>query len=273
MNGRNHPQLSGAQRPGRWLALLTLVLVLAGCGGGEVGAGSPDVGSPAPPTTGSMTPSGGTPSVTRSSDKAGPGGGRSPGSGGTALQGTGSVTTVAATVGGDPAVAVELGGPELFAPEIKNPSESFGEVAVGAASPPHRFEVRFPLDYPVTVLAVKPGDPSFHLTEDGCTGTTLPAGGAGGCIVAVTFNPVEAGEVMDGIIVRVGHTCISDTYEPCSWTPDQWEIEGADPNFTHIVLPSGQARFDWTTGLSVLLVGQGTGATKPATDPTTPPAT
>lgn len=183
------------------------------------------------------------------------------------------MTTAAPDAGSHPAVAVALGGPSLFTPHLVLSSESFGEVAVGATSEPHRLQVRSPLEYHATMVALEPGDASFSLSEDRCTGATLPPAGSGGCTIAVTFSPREAGRATGGITIRMTHTCTSDTYMPCSWTPEQIGAPGTAPNFTRVVLPSGQVRFDWTAGLHVMLVGEGTQAaeaTTEAADPTTP---
>jgi hypothetical protein len=192
------------------------------------------------------------------------------------------VTTASPGTGSDPAVAVELGGPSLFTLQRFDPSESFGEVAVGATSEPHRLQVRSSLEYQSTIVALEPGDASFRLSEDRCTGATLPPAGSGGCTIAVTFSPREAGRATGSITIRMTHTCTSDTYVPCSWTPEQIQAPGTAPNFTRVVLPSGRVRFDWRTVLHVMLVGDGTQAaeatteaaeaTTEAADPTTPSA-
>jgi hypothetical protein len=252
--------------------LLALAVGLAGCGGGDGGVttGSPEIGTPAARTTaGSGTTAPGAIPAVPSSVVPGSGTTEAGGSGNTASPGIPAVTTPSTTVGGDPAVAVELGGPSLFIPHLQNPSESFGEVAVGADSPPHRLQVRSPLQYRATIVALEPGGASFRLSEDRCTGITLPPAGSGGCTITVTFSPREAGQALAGISIRMTHTCTSDTYVPCSWTPEQIAAPGTAPNFTRVVLPNGRARFEWTTGLGVLLVGQGA----EAADTTTPATT
>jgi len=258
MNGRDHPHLTGARRPGRRLILLALTLALAGCGSGAdtaISTGSPETGALAPTTAGSgATTPGGAPAPPTS---IGPGSGGA--SGNAASQGNPSATTSSPTDGG-PAVAVELGGPLLFTPSLLLPSESFGEVAVGAASPPHRLQMRSSLEHPATIVALEPGGASFRISEDRCTGVTLPPAGSGTCTIAVTFSPSEAGQAMGGIRIRMTHTCTSDTYIPCNWTPERIQTPGTAPNFTRVVLPSGQVRFDWTRPL-ILLAGQGIGST------------
>jgi hypothetical protein len=252
MNGHDHPRPTGARWPGRRLTLLALAFVLAGCGGGgAVSTGSPELGTPVSATS------------------AGTGTRVAGGSGNAGSQGTSPGTTSGATSAEDPGVAVQVGGPMLFVPNLNPRSESFGEVAVGAVSPPRSFQVRSPLPYPATVVALEPGDASFQLTEDRCTGATLPPNGSGGCTVTVTFSPRETGRTTAGIRARMTHTCTSDTYIPCSWTQEQIEAPGTAPNFTRVVLPSGQVKFEWTTGLDVFLVGQGTEAAEPASPPTT----
>jgi hypothetical protein len=156
----------------------------------------------------------------------------------------------------------------LFIPNRNLGSESFGEVAVGDVSPPRSFQVRSPLEYPSTVVALEPGDASFQITDDRCTGVTLRPSGSGGCTVTVTFSPRTTGQTTAGVTARMTHTCTSDTYIPCSWTPEQIGAPGTAPNFTRVVLPSGQVRFDWRTGLDVVLVGQGTDAADLSTPPT-----
>jgi hypothetical protein len=156
----------------------------------------------------------------------------------------------------------------LFIPNLRPRSESFGEVAVGAVSAPRSFQVRSPLAYPSTVVALDPGDASFQITENRCTGVTLPPSGASGCTVTVTFSPRATGQTMAGATARMTHTCTSDTYIPCSWTTEQIDAPGTAPNFTRVVLPSGQVRFDWTTTLDARLVGLRTEAADPSTPPT-----
>jgi len=228
--------------------VLALTLVLAGCGSGAdtaISTGSPETGALAPTTTaGTAAPP----------SSIGPGSGA--GSGNAASQGKPSTTPTA----DGPAVAVDLGGPLLFTPSLLLPTESFGEVAVGAASPPHRLQMRSSLEHPATIVALEPGGASFRISEDRCTGVTLPPAGSGTCTIAVTFSPSEAGQAMGGIRIRMTHTCTSDTYIPCNWTPERIQTPGTAPNFTRVVLPSGQVRFDWTRPL-ILLAGQGIGST------------
>jgi hypothetical protein len=256
MNRRDHPRPTGARRPGRRLILLALTVVLAGCGSGAdtaISTGSPEIGTPASPTT-----------------TAGSGAGVAPGSGNAASRGNPSATTSSPTAGGGPAVAVELGGPLLFTPSLLLSTEEFGEVAAGAASPPHTLQMRSPLEYRATIVALEPAGASFRISEDRCTGVTLPPAGSGACTIAVTFSPSEAGQATGGISIRMTHTCTSATHVPCSWTPEQIEAPGTAPNFTRVVLPGGEVRFDWTAPLLVRLVGQGIDA---AADPATPPTT
>lgn len=251
--------------------MLALALVLAGCtGGGAVLPGGPDSGAMTPPpTTIPDTTPGGSPAVPPSGSP-GTGDRVAGGSGNAGSQGTSSGTTSGAAATGDPGVAIEVGGPMLFIPHLQRPSESFGEVTVGTVSAPHSFQVRSPLEYPSTVVALEPGDASFQITGNRCTGVTLPPNGSGGCTLTVTFSPRETGQTIGGVTARMTHTCTSDTYSPCSWTPEQIEAPGTAPNFTRVVLPSGQVRFDWRTGLDILLVGQGVEA---AADPATPSPT
>lgn len=252
MNGHDHPRPTGARWPGRRLTLLGLAFVLAGCGGGgAVSTGSPELGTPVSATS------------------AGSGARVAGGSGNAGSAGTSPGTTSGATSAEDPGVTVNVGGPMLFVPHLILRSESFGEVAVGAVSPPRGFQVRSQLPHPATVVALEPGDARFQITEDRCTGATLPPDGSGGCTVTVAFSPRETGQATTGMTVRMTHTCTSDGYIPCSWTPEQIAAPGTVPNFTRVVLPSGQVRFDWTTRLGVQLVGQGVGTAAP----TTPPAT
>jgi hypothetical protein len=272
MRERDDPRLSGERRRGRRLTMLALALVLAGCtgGGGTVLPGGPDSGALTPsPTTIPETTPGGTPAVP-SSGSPGSGGRVTGGSGNAGSPGTSPGKTSGAVATGDPGVAVEVGGPMLFTPHLRPRSESFGEVAVGAVSAPRSFQVRSPQEYPATVVTLEPGDPSFQITENRCTGVTLPPNGSGGCTLTVTFGPRETGQTIAGVTARMTHTCTSDTYIPCSWTPEQIEAPGTAPNFTRVVLPSGQVRFDWRAGLDAVLVGQGIeAAADPATTSTT----
>jgi hypothetical protein len=272
MRERDHPRPSGERRRGRWLTTLALALLLAGCtgGGGAVLPGGPDSGAMTPPPTTipDTTPSS-TPAVP-SSGSAGSGGRVTGGSNNAGSQGTSSRTTSGAVATGDPGIAVEVGGPMLFTPHLQLRSESFGEVTVGSVSAPRSFQVRSRLEYSSTVVALEPGDASFQITENHCTGMTLPPNGSGGCTLSVTFSPRETGQTIAGVIARMAHTCTSDTYRPCSWTPEQIEAPGTAPNFTRVVLPSGEVRFDWRTGLDMMLVGHGIEA---AADPATPSTT
>jgi hypothetical protein len=274
MRERDDPRPVGPRRRGRWLTMLALALALAGCtgdgdGGAAISPGGPEIrmGNPPPTTVPGGTTPGGTPAVP-SPGSPGSGGRVAGGSGNAGAEGTPSRATSGATAAGDPGVAVDVGGPMLFVPNLRPRSESFGEVAVGTVSDPRSFQVRSPLAYPSTVVALEPSDASFQITENGCTGVTLPPSGSGGCTVTVTFSPRASGETSAGITARMTHTCTADTYIPCSWTLEQIHAPGTAPNFTRVVLPSGQVRFDWTTTLDARLVGQGT----EAADPSTPPA-
>jgi hypothetical protein len=277
VRGLDHPHLPGPRRLGRRLTLLALALVLTGCngGGGTVVPGGPDSGAMTPPpTTAPGTTTGDTPAVP-SSGSAGSADRVTGGSGNAGPQGTSPETTSGAAVTEDPGIAVAVGGPMLFIPNFSRRPESFGEVVVGGVSAPRSFQVRSPREYPATVVALESGDASFQITENRCTGVTLPPNGAGGCTLTVTFSPRETGQTIAGVTARMTHTCTSDTYIPCSWTPEQIEAPGTAPNFTRVVLPSGQVRFDWRAGLDVVLVGQGTQAaeaTTEAADPMAPSA-
>jgi hypothetical protein len=76
-------------------------------------------------TAGSGTTSPGGIPATPSSVSRGSGTGVVPGPGNAAPQANPSATTTSPTAGGGPAVAVNLGGPSLFRPNLQLPSESF----------------------------------------------------------------------------------------------------------------------------------------------------
>jgi hypothetical protein len=228
MNGRNHPQLSGAQRPGRWLALLMVAVVLAGCGGGgggnggSNGGGGGGAGQPAPAPGGAV-----------------PGG---------------PAAEPLPPDPGEPAASIDVGGPGLGTPG-PGPERSFGEVAVGSSGAPQRFELRNTLEYTVTVVGLTvEGDGSFGLTENRCAGATLPPRD-GACAFAVAFTPNHEGAALAGLRAQMTLTCTDTAHHPCDQDP-QWG-EGQGKNFTRVELPSGQAAFTWTS-LAGRFTGSGT---------------
>jgi hypothetical protein len=206
MNRRDHPRPTGARRPGRRLILLPLALVLAGCAGGgggtDVGVltGSPAIEVPAPPATSGRGASG-----------SGATGSGATGSGATASGGGPDVTapsnpTAPPTSPGDAPVDIEVGGPGLNIPAGSPPAplQSFGEVAAGAESTPRRFRLRSRFGDAVEVLALTvDGDGGFSMTDDQCTGATLPPGGSGGCAFAVVFRPDQEGAAAGELLVRL----------------------------------------------------------------------
>jgi hypothetical protein len=201
MNRPDHPRPTGARRPGRQLILLPLALILAGCTGGGGGTDvdvltrSPAIEVPAPPAT------------------SGPGasGSGAAGSGAAASGGGPAVTapsnpTVPPTAPGDAPVDIEVGGPGLNIPAGPPPTtlQSFGEVAAGAESTPRRFRLRTRFGDAVEVLALTiDGDGGFSMTDDQCTGATLPPGGSGGCAFAVVFRPRQEGAAAGELLVRL----------------------------------------------------------------------
>jgi hypothetical protein len=220
MRGCENPW-SGA---GRRLVLLTLAAALAACGGGtESGTGGgPVVGMPVDTTAGG----------------GGPGG-------------TSAPPTSPPDPGGGQATGIEVGGPSLGIPGPPGQFTEFGEVAVGAVSAPRALELRFRDNHAATVVGVSVGgDGSFRLGEDRCSGAELPAGGAGGCAVAVVFGPLREGILVATMTVRMTHTCTATTYVPCSWDPRHGE--GELKNYTRTDSASGEVRFDWTTPVTHL---------------------
>jgi hypothetical protein len=195
MNRHDHPRPTGVRRPARRLILFTLALALAGCAGGGGGTdggiqiGSPDVGVPASPTDSGSGASG---SGASGSGQAGSGGGA-------------PSDAAPLTAPGDDPVDIEVGGPSL---SIPGPSptlpQSFGEVATDAESAPRRFRLRSGSGDAVEIQALTiEGDGGFSLTDDQCTGATLPPGGSGGCVFAVVFRPGQQGAATGELLVRL----------------------------------------------------------------------
>jgi hypothetical protein len=193
------------------LTLFILAFALAGCGGGtDVGvmAGSPEVGVPAPPATSGAGAS-----------RSGATGSGAAASGGSPAVTAPSNATVPPTSPGDAPVDIEVGGPSLDVPAVPPPTplQSFGEVAVGTESAPRRFRLRSRFGNAVDVLALTiKGGGSFPLTEDHCTGATLPPGGSGGCAFAVVFRPRQEGAATGELLVRLTQRCTSDVDPPCA---------------------------------------------------------
>jgi hypothetical protein len=103
-------------------------------------------------------------------------------------------------------VDIEVGGPGLSIPAGPPPAplQSFGEVATGAESAPRRFRLRSGFGDAVEVLALTVrGDGGFSLTDDQCTGATLPPGGSGGCAFAVVFRPPQQGAATAELLARL----------------------------------------------------------------------
>lgn len=202
MNRRDHQRHTGARRLGRRLTLLALALALAGCGGGRDGT---DVGVPPGPTIGVPTAP-----TTSGPDASGAGGGP-------AVTAPSNPTAPPTSTGGA-SVVIEVGGPSLNIPggPLPAPLQSFGEVAVGAESVPHRFRLRSLLGDTVDVVALRiDDDGSFPLTDDQCSGATLEPGGSGGCTFTVVFRPGEQGAATGTLLVRLTQRCAPDADPPC----------------------------------------------------------
>ena len=213
MNGHDHSRLTGARRPGRWLTLSILALALAGCGDGtDVGVvpGSPDVGVPASPVTSGQGTTG-----SGASGSGAAGGARA--SGGDADVTAPPNPTALPASADDAPVDIVLGGPTLGIPNNPpvTPLHSFGEVAVDAESA-RRFRLRSSSGGAVEVLALTvAGDDGFLLTDDACTGATLPPGGSGGCAFAVAFRPSQEGAATGELLVRLAQRCGAGADPPC----------------------------------------------------------
>lgn len=218
MRGYDDPRPSRTRRPGRWLVLLTVAVILAGCGGGDgVAAPTGDGGTTGGGTTGGGTSGGGT---------------------------SGGGTSGGGTNGGD-SVGIDLGGPALGTPGPPIRRLSFGEVAVGSRSAPQRFELRNSLEFDAEVIGLTvEGDGSFALTEDRCSGVGLPARD-GTCAFALEFAPRGEGTAVGRVIARMTHTCTSTTYHPCNQDP-QWG-QGEAKNFSRVDGPAGEVTFIWTS--------------------------
>jgi hypothetical protein len=208
MNRHDHPRPTGVRRPGRRLILFTLALTLAlaGCAGGGGGTdggiqiGSPEVGMPTAPTTSGQGASG------SGASGSGASGSGQAGSGGGPVVTAPSDPAAPPTAPGDTPVDIEVGGPSLNVPANPPPTplQSFGEVAVGTESVPRRFRLRSQLGDAVDVLALTiKGDGGFTLTDDQCTGATLPPAGSGGCAFAVVFRPPQQGAATGELLVRL----------------------------------------------------------------------
>jgi hypothetical protein len=203
MNRHDHPRPTGVRRPGRRLILFTLALALAGCGGGGgtdggIQIGSPEVGLPAPPADPGSGASG-----------SGASGSGQAGSGGGPVVTAPSDPAAPPTAPGDAPVDIEVGGPSLSIPAGPPPAppQSFGEVATGAESAPRRFRLRSGSGDAVEVLALTiKGDGGFSLTDNQCTGATLPPGGPGDCAFAVVFRPQQQGVATGELLVRLAQT-------------------------------------------------------------------
>jgi hypothetical protein len=257
MTGCDHPRRPGTEQRGRWLALtLILAFVLVGCTAGETG---PSIGEPIGSTTANSRPpttttsgSGHAPATT--SGQAPPTtSGKAPlTTSGQAPASTSGHTTATTSSGNSP-LALDLGGPHLGSPVGNFPDELFGDVAVGTASPPHAFELRNPFDYTVTVEELPINEESFQLTQDHCTGTTLP--GSGVCAFAVIFSPGGEGKAEALLGVEMTHMCTSNTYWPCSWVPPSNGID-TTKNFTREELSTGEVVFHWGAFVAELS-GQG----------------
>jgi hypothetical protein len=211
MNRHDHPRPTGARRPARRLILFTLALTLAlaGCAGGGGGTdggiqiGSPEVGVPAPPADSGSGASG------SGASGSGASGSGQAGSGGGPVVTAPSDPAAPPTAPGDGPVDIEVGGPSLSIPAGPPPAppQSFGEVATGAESAPRRFRLRSGSGDAVEVLALTVnGDGGFSLTDNQCTGTTLPPGGSGGCAFAVVFRPHQEGAATGELLVRLAQT-------------------------------------------------------------------
>jgi hypothetical protein len=207
MDRHDHSRLTGARRPGRWLTLsiLALAIALAGCGGGTdtvVVTGSPSVDVPVAPATSGPGASG-----SGASGSGAAGGARASGGGADA---TAPPNPTAPPASADDApVDIVLGGPTLGIPNNPpvTPLHSFGEVAVDAESA-RRFRLRSSSGGAVEVLALTvAGDDGFLLTDDACTGATLPPGGSGGCAFAVVFRPGQVGAATGELLVRLARPC------------------------------------------------------------------
>ena len=86
----------------------------------------------------------------------------------------------------------------------------FGPEISGGESAPQTFTVSNVGDGPLHVSEIQVGDTAtlggeaevaaYEIDEDGCTGTTVPAGGT--CQVKVTFDPTATGEQSGYVLVK-----------------------------------------------------------------------
>jgi hypothetical protein len=82
-------------------------------------------------------------------------------------------------------------------------SHDFGSVTVGASSPPVVFTVTNNGGLPSGTLSAQSSDPTFQLGMDGCSGTSVAAGG-GTCTVTVVFAPTGTAGPRSGTLTIGG---------------------------------------------------------------------
>ncbi|GAA4972701.1 hypothetical protein GCM10025792_15220 [Pseudonocardia tropica] len=119
-------------------------------------------------------------------------------------------------------------GPELGQPHTVGFELFIGIAAPGSTSRPVRLTVSgFPMhSIEITEIGFRAGDSEqFLLTNDRCSGRTLPPGGT--CTIDVTFAPTRGGDASASLSMSLRHVCTATNYFPCAWS-DELEGQGRD---------------------------------------------
>lgn len=120
-----------------------------------------------------------------------------------------------------------------------------GIAAPGSTSRPVRLTVSgFPMhSIEIAEIGFRAGDSEqFLLTNDRCSGRTLPPGGT--CTIDVTFAPTRGGEASTSLSMSLRHVCTAMNYFPCAWSD---ELEGQGRGFERST-EDGPTVITWDSG-------------------------